>query len=229
MKTDKLRTQSYSANGWLRKSIKLIQNILYNLTIMVKRSNNQKGKTDIVLAAKSVFKQYGYKKTSINDIANAVHKVKSAVYYYFPDKESVLKAVIDDEVEEVKKDIMDTVNGASGVEEQLLAYALSRTKEIKRLAQEYALFFEEYDQLFPIIKETHQRYDEFERTTIENILYAGISSGIFDIKSVDEVTTNILIWLKGLEAQIKAFPTEERLLNVVQSFVNVLFFGIKVR
>lgn len=202
---------------------------MYNLTIMVKRSNNQKGKTDIVLAAKNVFKQYGYKKTSINDIANAVHKVKSAVYYYFPDKESVLRAVIDEEVVKLIGSIDDAVKKASTPEEKLTAYALSRTLEIERLSREYARFQQEYDQLFPIIKEVHQRYDDFERSTLKSILEDGMECGVFQKTDAELLAGAILLWLKGVETQLSSFENEKALREVVDHLTHVLLFGIKVR
>jgi len=204
-------------------------NLLYNLNIMVKKSNNDDFRTSVVQTAKTLFQQFGYKKTTVSDIARALGKVKSAIYYYFPDKESLLRAVIDEEVGELMRSIDDAVKNASTPEEKLKAYALSRSLEIGRLSREYARFQEEYDQLFPLIKEVHQRYDNFERSTLESILENGMELGAFRKTNAELLANTVLLWLKGVETQLSSFENEDALRKAVEYLVNVLLFGIKVR
>jgi AcrR family transcriptional regulator len=196
---------------------------------MVKKSNNDESKNAIVQTAKTLFQRFGYKKTSVNDIAKALGKVKSVIYYYFPDKESLLRAVIDEEVGKLIWSIDDAVKKASTPEEKLRAYALSRTLEIERLSREYARFQQEYDQLFPLIKEVHQRYDDFERTILKRILEDGMERGVFQKTDAELLAGTILLWLKGVETQLSSFENEKALREVVEHLAHVLLFGIKVR
>ena len=53
----------------------------------------------ILKIAREIFSKYGYKKTTLDDIANAVRKGKSSLYYYFESKEDLFQAVIMKEVE----------------------------------------------------------------------------------------------------------------------------------
>jgi AcrR family transcriptional regulator len=196
---------------------------------MVKRSNNDESRTEIVRSAKRLFQQYGYKKTTVSDIAKALGKVKSAIYYYFPDKESLLRAVIDEEIGKLIGSINDAVEMASTPEEKLKAYALTRSFEIRSLSTEYARFQEEYDELYPLVKEIHERCDHFERDTLKSILEAGMELGRFNKTDSEVLADAVLLWLKGLEAQLSSFGTEEALKEAVEHLVNVLLFGIKVR
>ena len=196
---------------------------------MVKRSNSDDFRSAVVQTAKTLFQQFGYKKTTVSDIARVLGKVKSAIYYYFPDKESLLRAVIDEEVGRLIWSIDDAVKNASTPEEKLKAYALSRTLEIGRLSREYARFQQEYDQLFPLIKEVHQRYDNFERSTLKSILENGMELGAFRKADSELLASIILLWLKGVETQLSSFGSEEALREVVEHLIHVLLFGIKVR
>jgi len=196
---------------------------------MVKRSNSDESRAEIVSSAKRLFQQYGYKKTTVSDIAKAMGKVKSAIYYYFPDKESLLRAVIDEEIGKLIGSINDAVGRASSPEEKLRAYALTRSFEIRRLSTEYTRFQAEYDQLFPLVKEIHERYDHFERDTLKGILEVGMELGHFNKTDSAMLADAILLWLKGLEAQLSSFGSEEALKEAVEHLVNVLLFGIKVR
>ena len=52
---------------------------------------------NIVSAATEVFSRYGFKKTSMEDIARALRMGKSSIYYYFKGKEEIFQAVVDRE------------------------------------------------------------------------------------------------------------------------------------
>ncbi|HXL00524.1 MAG TPA: TetR/AcrR family transcriptional regulator [Dysgonamonadaceae bacterium] len=44
----------------------------------------------IICKAGELFGRYGYKKTTMDDIADALQKGKSSIYYYFQNKEDIL-------------------------------------------------------------------------------------------------------------------------------------------
>ncbi|HSH20710.1 MAG TPA: TetR/AcrR family transcriptional regulator, partial [Draconibacterium sp.] len=54
---------------------------------------------NILKIAREIFSKYGFKKTTLDDIANAVRKGKSSLYYYFDSKEDLFQAVIMKEVD----------------------------------------------------------------------------------------------------------------------------------
>ena len=58
---------------------------------------------NILKIAQEIFSKYGYKKTTLDDIANAVRKGKSSLYYYFDSKEDLFQAVIMKEVTILKR------------------------------------------------------------------------------------------------------------------------------
>ena len=49
---------------------------------------------EILATAKKLFAQHGLKKTTMEDIANALGKGKSTLYYYFPGKTEIFEAVV---------------------------------------------------------------------------------------------------------------------------------------
>lgn len=61
---------------------------------------------EIVLAARALYETQGVADTSIAQIARQTGIARSLVYYYFPDKESVTAAVLDDYIE----DLLETVS-----------------------------------------------------------------------------------------------------------------------
>lgn len=55
-------------------------------------------RTDIVAAARELYEEQGLSKTSVQDITNRVGVTRSLFYHYFPDKDAVTSAVLDDYV-----------------------------------------------------------------------------------------------------------------------------------
>ena len=93
----------------------------------------------IINAARELFKNYGYKKVSMEEIAKEAKVTKKTVYSYFKDKESLFEYFIDEELETVKETI-------EGIESKELPF-------IKRISKIlfYALNFKEKNGLFKAI------------------------------------------------------------------------------
>src|SRR5688572_33260146 len=49
---------------------------------------------EILNGARDLFERFGFKKTTMEDIARQVGKSKSALYYYYKTKEEIFEAVI---------------------------------------------------------------------------------------------------------------------------------------
>lgn len=58
-------------------------------------------KADILKAAEKLFQQFGLRKTTMEDIAKAMGKGKSTLYYYYNNKEEIFDAVVMKEMWEV--------------------------------------------------------------------------------------------------------------------------------
>ena len=56
-----------------------------------------KVRAQIVDVARKIFTRYGFRKTTMDEIAAATRMGKSSIYYYFPGKEEIFKAVVENE------------------------------------------------------------------------------------------------------------------------------------
>ena len=82
----------------------------------------QMSKDKIVEAARKLFYKYGFKKVSMDEIANEAGVTKRTIYMYFKSKEDLLKYFIQEEIENMKeiveevekknKDFFETANEA---------------------------------------------------------------------------------------------------------------------
>jgi len=56
--------------------------------------NKEEYRKRIITTAGEIFSRYGFKKTTMDEIANGLKMGKSSIYYYFASKEEIFEAVV---------------------------------------------------------------------------------------------------------------------------------------
>lgn len=62
-------------------------------------------KEQVILEARKLFKKYGYKKVSMDEVAKKAQVTKKTIYTYFKDKEELFKYFIKEELEQIRQRI----------------------------------------------------------------------------------------------------------------------------
>jgi AcrR family transcriptional regulator len=156
----------------------------------------------IIDASQRRFGLYGIEKTSMREIASDLKLSKASLYYYFPDKESLYKAVVEKEQIEFIAKISERIFNFHEPEQLLLEYANARLSYFRTLLNLSRLRLESYSDLKPGFRETIQLFKEKEKEIIKKIFEKGISSGIFFISDTDQTATLYLDLLKGLRTTL---------------------------
>jgi AcrR family transcriptional regulator len=142
-------------------------------------------RTEIISTAQKLFQQYGLQKTTMEDIARAMGKGKSTLYYYYKSKEEIFDAVLQTEMEEVYSASKIAVENAQTASEKLKAYFSVSFQIAKKKVNLYKIVTEEM--AFQDISRCHNVTKEMTEKSIriiQNLLEEGIESGEFgsDIK-----------------------------------------------
>jgi AcrR family transcriptional regulator len=185
---------------------------------------------DIVIEkATEIFSKFGFNKTTMDEIAYAVGKGKSSLYYYFYSKEEIYHAVIENESNILLNEIHKHLKTVSDPKEKLRLYMIIRTNSIKRLASFYYMAKDKYYENYNLIEKMRKDHDEKELNIIVNILKEGVEKNIFQIKDCKLMAEAIFIAEKGFE-HLWAF---EQLIDDTTDRINMLFdvlcFGIVKR
>jgi AcrR family transcriptional regulator len=189
----------------------------------------------IIEASQKRFGLYGIEKTAMREIANDLKLSKASLYYYFPDKESLYKAVVEKEQAEFISRISERISSISDPEQLLIEYASTRLSYFRTLLNLSRLRFESFSGLKPGFREAIQKFKEKEKYIISKIFEKGISGGIFFIKDTDQTASLFLDLLKGLRITVinekKTLFIEqdeyELLLEKTIAFTNIFIKGIK--
>ncbi|MEI0477177.1 TetR/AcrR family transcriptional regulator [Brachyspira pulli] len=182
----------------------------------------------IVNAGKRLFKQYGFKKASMSDIALMVHKSKSSIYHYFKSKEEIFFAIAENEANDLKKDLYEAIKKEDTAEAKLRAYILTRQKGYIKLANLYEALHSEIFEDFTLIEHMRAQYHKEEYDTIKMILRNGVKKGLFNI-DLRLATESILAIIKGFEIEWAKNKNTENYEKDLDTIINIIFYGIVKR
>jgi AcrR family transcriptional regulator len=183
----------------------------------------------ILQIAQEIFSKYGYKKTTLDDIANAVRKGKSSLYYYFSSKEDLFQAVIAKEVDILKQALEKVVFRSMDPEEKLREYILTKLATFRDLANLYNALENDVTAI-GFIDEIKAKNEKDEIRMIKRILIEGVRREKFHIDDLNLTAIGITTAIKGLEMPLSAgvygsFDIEMSVDNIVK----IICYGIMKR
>lgn len=188
--------------------------------------DKEKYRESIVLASSEIFSRFGFKKTTMDEIAGALNKGKSSIYYYFKSKEEIFEAVIDHEAQVLKDELSAVIKRSEDPERILRGYVRVRMSAFEKLSNYYNAIFNRDLDHFDFIDRQREKYDRMEIAFIRYILWRGVRSGHFNLKNTGLAALAVQTALKGLELplfwQKRNYVMEDRL----DAIIDILFYGI---
>ncbi len=187
-------------------------------------------RAQIVDVACKIFTRYGFKKTTMEEIAAASNKGKSSIYYYFPSKEDIFKAVVEKEASEMKERLGQTIHSGIPPIEKLKAYILFRLHHVRTVGNFYAALNEESLSHLDFILEIRKNFDQEELREVKGILEEGMAEGIFQINNPEIGAIAIATMMKGLELPLLLSDDHKTDRGeLLDDLIRVLFYGIVKR
>ena len=183
----------------------------------------------IVEKAREIFAHYGFRKTTMNEIAEGVGKGKSSLYYYFNSKEDVYRAVIEKEAETMKKKLVDAVSEEKDPVEKLRIYVITRMEILHELVNFHQAINSEYLTNLDFVQKMRKKYDNEEVALLKSILQLGAETETFRIEDVELTALAVATALKGLEIPLLAAHNEISIEHRIDRIMQILFFGIVKR
>ena len=181
----------------------------------------------IVGVARKVFTRNGFRKTTMEEIAEVSGKGKSSIYYYFTSKEEIFRAVVEREARELKERLERIIMKNDSPVDRLKAYMLFRLHYVKTLCNFYAALNEESLSHMDFILEIRQNFEAEEQQVVRDILDEGMKRGFFKLTSSEIGAIAISTMMKGLELPLllsdKHQSDREELM---EDLIRVLFYGI---
>lgn len=194
-------------------------------------SRMQRGVKGIVVeAGRHVFAKYGFRKTTMDEIAKATHLAKSSIYHYFRSKEDIFQAILEQEIQTALAEVQQAVAAASTPQDKLRAYFRQRLQTMQQATNFYSAVLDEYIEHFAFIEKLRKSFDVREMEIVRAILEEGVRSGEFTIASMDAALTALQAALRGIEFYFMIVEKKlDRIAEILEPVMNLLFNGIVTR
>jgi AcrR family transcriptional regulator len=186
-------------------------------------------KEAIVNVARHIFSRFGFKKTTMDEIAIASRKGKSSIYYYFASKEEIFEAVVQKEASILKNELIKANSEADSPEAKLKAHVLVRMHNMEKLANFYSAIKDDFLSHLEFIERIRKKYDQEEIQMMESILAEGVEDGIFEIGDTSLAAIAIVTALKGMEIPLFWGVEEKDIEQRLDHLIHILFHGIMKR
>ncbi len=181
----------------------------------------------LIMAAAQTFQRYGFKKTTMDDIAYAAGKGKSSLYYYFKNKEEVFEAVVDKEANQLKDDILSSVHTEESAVDKLRTYIMIRMKRFAAKGNLYVALNDNFLLTFSFIEKIRNKYQEWELLELGKILNYGIGRNEFKNVNVPFMSKALLTAMIGFEVPVlMSEETDITFEQNINEVIGLLFYGI---
>ncbi|MCB2198153.1 TetR/AcrR family transcriptional regulator [bacterium] len=148
---------------------------------------------DLILTAREVFFQYGVRKTTIDDIAQACGMTKSSLYHYFSGKEDLIRAVarmvMDENLEKYEAVVAKEIPLVDSLA-ALIKTIIARQKE---MYPKFLASLEEVLELIPMLKDVITGYQQSVLNLIKKRLTKAVEMGEYNNLPVEEFSSILMI------------------------------------
>ncbi|MFO7445298.1 MAG: TetR/AcrR family transcriptional regulator [Ignavibacteriaceae bacterium] len=178
---------------------------------MDKRNKDDEVKNLILEAARRVFRKWGLKKSTMEDIAHEAGKGKSTLYYYYKSKEEIFEILAKTELYNIIEKAKDATQHISSAKEKLKTYITTMLIEIKKTISIYPLVKGEIKGNKEFLDNVIKQLNEKEEAIILEILKEGFNSGEFSFLKKSELAkaANVIVGLVSGSAVYLFFDNDD--------------------
>jgi len=188
-------------------------------------------RASIILAAQQLFQQHGLHKVTMEDIARAMGKGKSSLYYYYKSKEEIFEAMLDREIDDLLAKVAAAVAQADTAEKKLYTFCLTRFREMRRKAALHGILVGEVLRDPDFVYQIRRRCRQRETTLLQQILTQGSTAGGhpgLSAQDMDAVVFVVLGGLHGLEQEMLLTGDDQLLEPAIRILSRALMNGLTI-
>ncbi len=188
--------------------------------------NKEEFRKKVIVAAGQIFSRYGFRKTTMDEIARELKMGKSSIYYYFESKEEIFVAVVLYEANILRNELTTAIKSVDSPVDKMKNYVFVRMKAFEKLSNYYNAIFDKNLDHFEFIENIRARYDREELAMLRLLIWYGSRKKIFKVANSEYTALAIQTTLKGLEVPLFWMKKEVHIENRLNAILDVLFNGI---
>ncbi len=162
--------------------------------------NKYQNKRELIKnAGRQLFVTYGFRKTTLDEIAEKINLKKNSLYYYFPSKEDLFNELIQDEVNYHFSQLqrIDSTNKTS--QEKILSVIRALTNFVHERGNKYSITMKAFIEINQIVEEKFPEFKNRVAALIRKFLKEGIKNGEFRKHNTKQVAEDITFLVRSIE------------------------------
>ncbi len=183
-------------------------------------------KQEIIDAAARLFARYGFKKTSIDDVALAARIGKGSMYLHFASKEELFAEVVRRMSERTWDALAVAVKRARYPAGKVRAFIDAKLTTVAKLAEEHGVQEEAVLEFLPAARAYRGTHDVREHAYLADVLREGNASGAFAVEDPDRLATGIIACLTALDTSSVVERDDAAIRAGVDELVAILVRGL---
>jgi len=188
--------------------------------------NKEEFRKKVIITAAQIFSRYGFKKTTMDEIAKGLKMGKSSIYYYFKSKEEIFEAVVLYEANILRNELTKSIKSVESPVDKMRNYVFVRMKAFEKLSNYYNAIFDKNLDHFDFIEKIRSKYDREELAILRLLLYHGARKKVFNVVNSEYTALAVQTALKGLEVPLFWQKREVNIADRLNGILEVLFNGI---
>ena len=202
--------------------------ILHKLDFALKKLTKEEKQERILAAADRLFRQYGFEKTTISDIAGELEMSPANIYKFFPSKNALVEASADRNLNLIRREVHAIASSGESVirriEEIVLSIFRFHQELFRNERQIFKMVIQAVEESWPCVAE----YDDFLGETLETLVKEGMERGEFRPGSPAEVKTPLMDTLYvALRPHLRHFWTPEENDQRVRAHIAFVLSALK--
>lgn len=193
-------------------------------------------KVDFILkAAQKRLGLYGYDKTTMQEIAADICMSKASLYYYFPDKDSLFKAVIENEQREFSLELERRIAVLTNADTMIMELVEIRHTLFRKFLNLSKFRLTDEYKVKPMLNDLYINIRAIETEILTSVFNKGKASGIFQFDDASELAQLFSDLLQGLRImelkrmkRLEMTETEnDHLIKVLREATTLFINGLK--
>ncbi len=181
------------------------------------------------------FAMFGYRKTTLEDIASVINMKKNSLYYYFESKDALFKEIIEDTISKHYQKANEILHRDMNASEKLFMMMDCLSEFILKRTKEYTVKISSYLEISKVIKKSFPDFREKEISMLSTILKEGVSRNEFIEHDADTLARDIAELIPSIftyqyiisDSEFVKDVEFENIVNIVRRHITYILNGLK--
>jgi len=181
----------------------------------------------ILKVAVKIFSRYGFQKTTMDEIARTAHKAKGSVYYYFNSKEDLFRAVVQQEINEIKSGLTRVIIQHKETTALIKEYLLQRMYLMKFAVNYHETLRADFTEKYEFLEDIREEFFRFEMDILKAILDKGVEEKALEIKDTTATANVIILAMRAIEIPFYLQKRIGQYENTITELLDILIKGLE--